>query len=197
VRPRATASRTDVPLRADTNPVARDPPRDEAFRALFQQHIAHVWRSLRALGVGEADVADASQQVFLVLDANLDRWDPGEAPRALMYSICLRVASDYRRRAHRRYERLFATTPEIPSGAPSPEDRIAQRRELALLDEALDALPPPQREVFVLFEIEELEMTEVAQTVGCPLFTAYSRLRAARKAVEAHMASRSERGSAR
>jgi RNA polymerase sigma-70 factor (ECF subfamily) len=189
VPPRATASRPDPGQPADLPSGAAD----DDFRALFREHVAHVWRSLRALGVRDADVADASQQVFLVLNANLARWDRGGSMRALMYGICLRVASDYRRKAHRRHERLFATPPEVASSAASPEERITQQRELAQLDEALGALPEAQREVFVLFEIEELDMNEVAQAVGCPLFTAYSRLRAARKAIRSQLNPRGAR----
>jgi len=180
VNPRA-APRLD----AGTPPASGDAGAD--FQRLFRTHLGHVWRSLRALGVGDADVADASQQVFLVLHGHLDRWDRRASLRAFMYGICLRVASDYRRRAHRRHEQLFASPPDVPSGAASPEDDVDHRRALVFLDQALNALPAAQREVFVLFEIEELDMSEIAAVVGCPLFTAYSRLRAARKALGARM----------
>jgi RNA polymerase sigma-70 factor (ECF subfamily) len=48
----------------------------------------------------------------------------------------------------------------------------------------LDRLDEAQRAVFVLYEIEELSMAEIAEAVGCPLQTAYSRLHAARAQVE-------------
>jgi len=41
--------------------------------------------------------------------------------------------------------------------------------------------------VFVLFDVEGLAMEEVAQIMGCPLQTAYSRLYAARRKVEASL----------
>ncbi len=49
---------------------------------------------------------------------------------------------------------------------------------------ALEQLDDAKREVFVLYEIEELEMKDVVALVGCPLQTGYSRLRAARKLLE-------------
>jgi RNA polymerase sigma-70 factor (ECF subfamily) len=181
--------RLAVPRIADRAFAARSGSESgDAFRALFEAQVAHVWRSLRSLGVEAADVADASQQVFLVLHANLARWNRECTLRAFMYGICLRVASDYRRRSHRRHERLFASPPDIPSGRTSPEDDAVNRQELRFLDEALARLSPAQREVFVLFEMEELDMNDVAHAVGCPLFTAYSRLRAARKIVAAELA---------
>ena len=48
---------------------------------------------------------------------------------------------------------------------------------------SLDRLDEDKREAFVLFEIEELPLREVAEALGCPLQTAYSRLQAARARV--------------
>ena len=155
-----------------------------SFRELFDAHARFVWRSLLGLGVPENDVADASQQVFVVLQGKLDQIDEGCRVSTFVYGICLRVASDFRRRAHVRRERLCAMPPERPTAAPQ-ESAVSHREALDRLRVALDAIDPAQREVFVLYEIEELAMAEVARAVGCPLQTAYSRLHAARKSVVA------------
>ena len=155
-----------------------------SFREVFQAHARLVWRSLLGLGVPENDVPDASQQVFLVLQGKLDQIDDGCAVSTFVYGICLRVASDFRHRAHLRRERLCAVPPERPAAAPQ-ESQVSSREALDRLRSALDTIDPAQREVFVLYEIEELGMAEVARAVGCPLQTAYSRLHAARKIVAA------------
>ena len=49
----------------------------------------------------------------------------------------------------------------------------------------LAELPEPKREVFVLHMIEDLPMHEVAEALGCPLHTAYTRFYAAKKMFEA------------
>jgi hypothetical protein len=59
------------------------------------------------------------------------------------------------------------------------------------LNDALDRLDDEKRSVFVLYEIEELSMAEIAHTLACPLQTAYSRLYAARESV--HRALRTAR----
>jgi len=160
-------------------------PAVTSFREVFDKHARYVWRSLLGLGVRERDVADASQQVFLVVHDRLAADQvPAGALRTFIYGVCLRVASDFRRRAHRRHERLFAEPPE-PSQPPEQERAIGHRQALAQLDAVLAALPPRQREAFVLYEIEELSMHEVAGALGCPLQTAYSRLHAARRSVMA------------
>jgi RNA polymerase sigma-70 factor, ECF subfamily len=161
------------------------------FRKIFDDHARFVWRSLLGLGVSENDVADASQQVFFVVKEKLDRLVEGCSLRTFVYGICLRVAADFRNRAHVRREHLCAVPPDISVPA-SQEGILSNREELRRLWQALDQLEPAQREVFVLFEIEEISMAEVAKAMRCPLQTAYSRLYAARKAVAITMGEPSE-----
>jgi RNA polymerase sigma-70 factor (ECF subfamily) len=161
------------------------------FREAFDAHSAFVWRSLLGLGVRDADVADASQQVFVVLHGKLDRLAPGCALRTFVYGICLRVASDFRQRAHLRHEQLQAQPVEQSTGV-TPEEELSHREALQRLEDALGRLDPAQREVFVLYEIEDLPMIEIARAVGCPLQTAYSRLHAARRVVATALGEPSE-----
>jgi RNA polymerase sigma-70 factor (ECF subfamily) len=64
-----------------------------------------------------------------------------------------------------------------------PETDLIARRAWERLARVLSAMDAPKREVFVLYELEELPMPEVAALVDCPLQTAYSRLHAARRLV--------------
>jgi RNA polymerase sigma-70 factor (ECF subfamily) len=87
---------------------------------------------------------------------------------------------------------LEATPRELAIEARQEED-VALHQARAELDRILDTLSDDKRAVFVLYEIEELPMAEVAAAVGCPLQTAYSRLHAARQEVEAIMMRRRTR----
>jgi RNA polymerase sigma-70 factor (ECF subfamily) len=171
-------------LAAATADTPAEGPRP-TFREVFDAHVRYVWRSLLGLGVAEAEVPDASQQVFLVVHARLVADQiVAAAMRTFVYGVCIRVASDFRRRAHRHHERLYAEPPEASFPA-HQEDALAHREALELMEAALARLPAPQRDAFVLYEIEELNMADVATALGCPLQTAYSRLHAARKAMMA------------
>jgi RNA polymerase sigma-70 factor (ECF subfamily) len=172
-------------------PATAAEPGCPSFHGIFEANARFVWRSLLGLGVGESDVPDASQQVFVVLANKLDQLEAGCSLRTFAYGICLRVASDFRKRAHLRREQLCAVVPE-PATTSNQDSIVSQREALRRLRAALDQLDPGQREVFVLYEIEELAMAEVASTIGCPLQTAYSRLHAARKAVAAALGERLE-----
>jgi RNA polymerase sigma-70 factor, ECF subfamily len=179
-----TGSVLRVAVAAGKVPPTVNPRLQPEFRDVFNDHARFVWRVLLGLGLADADVPDASQQVFVVVHDRLGDLADGCSLRTFIYGICLRVASDFRRRAHRRHERLVADLPERSTAA-TQEERAMARESLRAVEAALDRLPPAQREVFVLYEIEELTMDEVAQALGCPLQTAYSRLHAARKIVGA------------
>ncbi|WP_437974045.1 sigma-70 family RNA polymerase sigma factor [Sorangium sp. So ce295] len=69
---------------------------------IFEENAAYVWRVLRRLGVGEADVEDVCQEVFLTVHRKLDTFDGSSALRTWLYGICLRLASEYRQRRRRR-----------------------------------------------------------------------------------------------
>jgi len=154
---------------------------------IFRQHAPFVWRALRRLGVAERDVEDVCQEVFVVVHRKLGDFEGRSSLRTWIYGICARTASDYRKSGRVRREVVTDLIPERHEDA-GQHDAVALRQARAALDKILDALDHDKRAVFVLYEIEELTMAEVADALGCPLQTAYSRLHAARKVVEAGVA---------
>jgi RNA polymerase sigma-70 factor (ECF subfamily) len=149
---------------------------------IFEQYATYAWRALRYCGVAPSDLQDACQEVFLVVHRRLPEFESRSSLRTWIYGICLRVAAQYRRRAHRRHEELMSEPPET-AVLPTQSTEIEGQQARALLEAVLGTLDSSKREVFVLYEIEQLSMEEVAQVVGCPLRTAYSRLEAARKQI--------------
>jgi RNA polymerase sigma-70 factor (ECF subfamily) len=64
-----------------------------------------------------------------------------------------------------------------------PEESLDNKRSLALVTKALDAMPGQPREAFVLFELEELGAVDVARFLRIPVGTVASRVRRARALV--------------
>jgi RNA polymerase sigma-70 factor (ECF subfamily) len=158
-----------------------------SFQEVFNQYTAYLWRSLLSLGVKQPDVEDVCQEVLLIVHRRLPEFD-GRALRSWLYGICLRVAANHRRSARLRHETLTDKIPDRPLPANQPEIVDGQRMQARLL-EVLDRLDDTQREAFVLYEIEQLTLREVAEAVGSPLQTVYSRLEAARAAVRSAFSS--------
>ncbi|OJY23069.1 MAG: hypothetical protein BGO98_46640 [Myxococcales bacterium 68-20] len=145
------------------------------FEALFHGYIDFVWRSLRHFGVAEGDLEDQTQEVFLVAHRHLADVKV-EHPRAWLYAITRRCAAAYRRRSHRRHER---TVEEVPESSHSRDP--AAGMEVDRLASVLETLDEDKRTIFLLHDVEEMPMREVAEAVGCQLSTAYARLYAARR----------------
>jgi RNA polymerase sigma-70 factor, ECF subfamily len=170
--------------------LARPPTANAAsFASIFEENASYVWRVARNLGVSEADVEDICQEVFLAVHHGLAGFRGESSMRTWIYGICFRVVSVYRRRPyHRREETAGDALPDTSFAAPQ-EDDVDRSRLVARLHAALDRLDEDKRAVFVLYELEERTMAEVAAIVECPLQTAYSRLYAARRAIDAVFAS--------
>jgi RNA polymerase sigma-70 factor (ECF subfamily) len=153
---------------------------------LFQAHATFIWRVVAGHGVASADVPDVTQEVFLIAFRKIAEWDPARSSAtSWLYAIAIRVAANHRRRAHLRHE----TQGEVPQVAfsPDPGGAIDRTRLLAQLDAALDDMDARLRDVFILYEIAEQSMHDVARAAGCPLKTAYKRLYAARREVAARL----------
>lgn len=157
------------------------------FGQVYQEHAAFVWRSLRRLGVRPSDLEDVAQDVFVVVHRKLPEFDGRSSVRTWVFGVCLRTAADYRRRAHIRREESMDVVPD--SAVPAAQDEAVSRRQArALLDRILDELDEEKRATFVLFELEQWPMAEIAEAMGCPLQTSYARLYAARRDVESSLA---------
>ena len=178
-------SRVVVPVPVTSEPAPRQG--SLVFAEVFRENVPFAWRCLRRLGVAEKDVEDVCQEVFLVVHRRLDDYDGRASVRAWIYGICVRKASEHRRLAYQRRERTSETLPD-DGVEPSQGETIDRKRALAFLDRTLAELDDDKRAVFVLYEVEGISMNEIATAIDCPLQTAYSRLHAARKLVEAAFA---------
>lgn len=150
---------------------------------VYERHVDFVWRTLRRLGVAEAEGRDAAHDVFLIVHRELQRFEGKSSLNTWLFTICRTVARDFRRR-ERQGARL-ASDDELGDELDLRADvgRAAEHQEqLALLERILATLSSEQRNVFILFELENLTGQELSEALSIPLGTVYSRLALARKA---------------
>jgi RNA polymerase sigma-70 factor (ECF subfamily) len=142
-----------------------------------------VWRALQRHGVPERELADACQEVFLVVHRREALFEGRSSVRSWLYGIALRVALAQRRKAHARHEQLTEEPPECVSD-PAQERALEQKQRLTWLQGVLAELDPEQREAFVLYELEGLSVAELAAAIGVAEGTAFYRLQQAREEVQ-------------
>lgn len=189
--PHSPASVMTAPLVQERPLVFGGPSAEDAseitpkFEDIYREHVAFVWRSLRRLGIREADAEDAVQDVFVIVHGKLATFEGRSRITTWLFGICFRVAQAKRRKAHVRYEAPEESTSDpIDPTALSPVDELLQGEALALLEDVLDALSIEQRAVFTLFELDGLSGQQIAELLDLPLGTIYSRLRLAREAFQ-------------
>jgi len=152
---------------------------ETALRALIDAHYTSIWRLLRRYGVTEDKTDDAAQEVFWIAARRLSDIEAG-SESAFLYGIAIRVAA--RARREREPRRVASEALEtLADDKPSAENLLDERRARELLDRVLDSMEEKLREVFVLFELEEIEIPVIAEILGIPVGTVGSRLRRARE----------------
>jgi RNA polymerase sigma-70 factor (ECF subfamily) len=148
----------------------------------FQSEFGYLCRTLRRLGVRPDDLEDDAHEVFLVLNRKWPDYDASRPLRPYLFGIAFRVVAARKRRQKRETLEVLEETAD-DSVHPDEALEAARTRELVLA--ALARVPLARRAVFVMHDIEEVHMREIAKVLSIPLFTGYSRLRKARREFEA------------
>lgn len=155
------------------------------IRTIYEKHGRFVWLSLQRLGVRHADLDDLAHDVFVVAQRRLHSFDGSSRMTTWLFGICMRVAANYRRRRQNSSEIPTGVSGKNSPATVVPVDELLVLREQRLMAETvLSQLVLGQRAVFVMYEIEALPCTEIAEILGVPIGTVYSRLHAARKRIE-------------
>jgi RNA polymerase sigma-70 factor (ECF subfamily) len=165
--------------------LAAEAPAD--FQTLYREHFRFVWRTARRLGVDRAWLDDAVQDTFVVVHRRLSDFRGRSSVKTWLYGIVRRVVADYRRgvrRKHGKASPMEGGAEPSASADGSPEASVEQADRVRLLHRLLDELDDEKREVFVLAELEEMTMQEIADALGVNANTLSSRLRAARREFE-------------
>jgi RNA polymerase sigma-70 factor, ECF subfamily len=158
---------------------------EKRLTLLMQQHFDFIWRSMRRLGLDVADADDATQEVFVLASRKLDVIALG-SERPFLFGTALKIASTRRRTLRRRPEQTDVDVDEHDEqSAPGPErlTQLTQAREI--LQTLLAQMDLELRAPFVLFELEELTVSQIAELLSIPPGTVSSRLRAARAEFQA------------
>lgn len=154
-----------------------------AFEAVYREHFGFVYACLLRLGVPDAAVDDAAQDVFVTVHRRLPAFEGRSALRSWLFGIVRRIAFRHRRSALRLATRRRALADEHDPGAPGADlaASVEQAQRSALLLQALDTLDDDKRTALTLHVFEDLRGPEVAEFLGINVDTAYSRIKAARR----------------
>src|SRR6185295_10917161 len=159
------------------------------FHRVYSEHFPFVWRCLRGLGVREAALDDAAQEVFVIVHRRLAEFRGDAALRTWLYAIVRNVAGNQRRGERRRGPTL-PLDPELEAFGHDPLPELEDREAMRFVAEFVTSLDDKKRDVFVLALLEGMSIPEVADILTVPLNTAYSRLRNVRLELQRAVARR-------
>jgi RNA polymerase sigma-70 factor, ECF subfamily len=161
---------------------------------LFDSHGAYLVRVLHRLTGSRETAEDVAQEVFLLAYHRRHELEERTGIRTWLYRAAVNHVR-HRRRSFSRYQGLLDRYQVHPGNKDTIErpDEVATRAEQGrLVQECVLTLSPKLREVFVLYELEELEGNEIAEILDLPVNTVWSRLRLARAAFRQEWAARAE-----
>jgi len=159
------------------------------FDVVYEHHVDYLWRAARGMGVSPSQIDDVLQDLFLVVHRRLPEFEGRASVRTWLTRILVRVVSEHRRRFRRKesgHDELVEDV--LDTHQPTPADEAARNQAVALLSEILGTMDEDQRVVFVLAEVEQLPVPEIAASLELNVNTVYSRLRLARKDYEKQLA---------
>jgi len=181
VSARATFSRA----RTTTMPHARRESPPPTVKSIYKEYARFVWLTLQRFGVHSTDVADLAHDVFVVVHRRIGTFDNTSRMTTWLFGICLRVAANYRRRQRRTLSEAALRAHVNDEAVQVPVDEVLARRQASAdAERVLAQLSLEKRAVFVMFEIENLSCQEIADLMGIPIGTVYSRLYGARAQIE-------------
>ncbi len=205
----------DVTLQAHPTPLPPTPARElgdkeliaaykQGDRSILQQLIAkyesRVFNHCMRIVDNREESADLTQEVFLKVFRNIDKYEHTYAFYTWLYRITVNCCIDHLRERKRRVAKVSLTPvhaddgsgeikeAEIPDERFIPEQRAINLELNATLNQALASLPESLRSIIVLKEIEGMSYAEIAELVNCSLGTVKSRMHRARVQLKAYLA---------
>jgi len=179
------------------------------FDRVYESTVEYVWSVVCRMGVPRSDAEDVVQEVFVAVYRRLGDFEGRAELKTWVYSIAVHFAQHYFR-THTRKPGNRATESNIHdadqwwssdhSSASSkdhaltdsrdsgPASKLERKEGFDALDRVLAQLNERQRAVFVLAELEQMTLHDIAEVVGSNANTVATRLRAARKAFEKALA---------
>jgi len=159
-----------------------------SFDDVYHAHFPFVWRSARRLGLRDASLDDAVQEVFVVVHRRLADFEGRSSLKTWLFGITLRVVRDHQRSARRRDTGPEVEPDTLRATGSGPAEHAEKAEAVRLLHALLDELDDEKREVFVMAELEQMPMPEIAVALGLNVNTSHARLRAARQDFEQALA---------
>jgi RNA polymerase sigma-70 factor, ECF subfamily len=159
---------------------------EAAFLELYKRRQGAIYRFALHMSGSPQVAEDVTQDVFLMLMREPGRFEPQRGSlAAYLYGIARNRVLQHLEQGSFHLplsdeEGTDDNPPELLVQLPDSLDDLTRREDLERLRQAVLALPARYREVVVLCDLDEMDYTQAAATLGCAVGTVRSRLHRAR-----------------
>ena len=157
--------------------------RAEAFEPLVTPYRGPVLALAYRLTRDREDAREVAQEAFFKAFRSLHRFDLARSFRNWLFQIAANEARDRLRKAKRERAAFEAAAREGTAAGAAPEAGRERRETRSGILRALDALGRREREVFVLRDLQELDIRETARVLGCSSVSVRVNLSSARRKI--------------
>lgn len=164
-----------------------------ALEQLVRIHSPGIFRFVQRLVRNEQDARDITQEVFLRMIRNLDRYDPAYRFETWLYRIARNLCFD-RGRKKQRWKFVFGSRDDeddredfiqsLPDEGQNALDATLLKESGKHIEAGIEKLKPAYKEILVLYHFEELSYQEIATVLDIPMGTVMNRLFRARQALK-------------
>ncbi|WP_412792314.1 RNA polymerase sigma factor [Streptomyces sp. MS06] len=155
----------------------------EAFRELVAVWHPALRRYVRGM-VGSPHLADdLAQEAWVAVVRGLPRLRQPERFAPWLFTIARRTVTDHLRQTYKTPETAMEDATTVVA-----DDELSGVLTTMQIEAGLAALPPSEREVLILFHLEDLPLASCAEVLGVPAGTVKSRLHRARRMLRNHLA---------
>lgn len=162
-----------------------------SFTLLLERHRGPVIHFLFRMVQNQPVAEELAQEVFLRVYKSRESYEPTAKFTTWLYRIATHLALNWirDRKGERSQESLDQEMPDgtarqVADAGPSVEQRMLKEVKLRQVRQAVEALPEKQRAAVLMHKYQELEYSQIAQSLGCSesavkslLFRAYETLR--------------------
>jgi len=156
------------------------------FDRLYDETFAFVWRTARRMGVPESALDDVCQDVFVAVHRRLAEFEGRSSVRTWVFGILMNVVLVHRRTlarkspAHRSFGGVLDPD-SVADERQGPHEEVSDAEAVRIARWLLEQLDDEKRTVFILAELEEIPVPEIAEGLAVNVNTVHARLRAARR----------------
>jgi RNA polymerase sigma-70 factor (ECF subfamily) len=155
----------------------------EALGLLYERYKDIVYRTALATTHDQRAAEDILQECFIRLYTYAESVDPERPLKPWLYRVTLNLVYDWsaKRRWTQPITELLEWVADLPAAFPAPDRRTEEQEIIHLVREVVAELPPPHRNVIVLFYLEHQSVEDISQILEVPPGTVKSRLYYARE----------------